>query len=359
MYYSFRKIDSYNTPVRLILARRGIGKTFGILKKAFRLFRDTGKRLIYVVETDDMVYELCRNNGEKFFAGLLSELSKRKSGRDAALYEFLIGASTDNSSNAKSKDELTRICGGTLYIAGQTAGYIVSLNGFSKLKRNNFANVGIVFIDEFIPEEIDVRKLRLPYKMVSLVQSIARTQDVLVYMAANSIRLSDAILVKLGLQDIKPGEIRVIYDKYGPFITAEYVDNNAYSEFEAKANASVAGRFASAFSLDNLERNKFGDALTERETIPQKALPSKFLACFHGEAGSVRVHYVSDGSYYIFEDYGDNMRRRYCLQKQFASGVVMYSPDWADSLFALYQADKFKYQNAYVKFVFKDIIGVK
>lgn len=359
MYYSFRKIDSYNTPVRLILARRGIGKTFGILKKAVRLFRDTGKRFIYVVETDDMVYELCRNSGEKFFGALFTELGKRKSKRDADLYEFLKGAETDDSSDAKTKDELTRICGGTIFINAETAGYIVSLNGFSKLKRNNFVNVGIVFIDEFIPEELDVRKMRLPYKMVSLVQSIARTQNIIVYMAANSIRLNDATLVKLGLHTMKPGEIRVIDDKYGAFITAEYVDNNAYSEFEERANASVAGRFATAFELDNLEKNKFADALTSLEEIPPKPLPSKFLACIHGEAGSVRIHYTNVGDYYVFEDYGDNLRRRYCVNKKFASEIVLFSPDWGDSLFALYQAGKFKYQNSNTKFILKDIIGVK
>ena len=137
MYYDYRIIDGYGAPIVVIVAKRGIGKTFGRVIRAIKRFKEYSRRFIYVVETEDMVDVLSQNRGEKFFSKVIEYLENQKSNKSKKLLNFISSAEIEEtekiSSGAKSN-----IRGGTIYINGKTAGYIVSLNGFSKLKRNNF-----------------------------------------------------------------------------------------------------------------------------------------------------------------------------------------------------------------------------
>ena len=53
MYYDFSKIDGYNCPVKIVISRRGLGKTFGKLKMCTERFVTKQNRFIYVVETGE------------------------------------------------------------------------------------------------------------------------------------------------------------------------------------------------------------------------------------------------------------------------------------------------------------------
>ena len=72
MYYNWRKIDGYGCPLKIVLSRRGLGKTFKVVQnKGIWRFLTKEKMFIYVVETKEMVKQLCMNKGEKFFCNII------------------------------------------------------------------------------------------------------------------------------------------------------------------------------------------------------------------------------------------------------------------------------------------------
>ena len=60
LYYDWSKIDGYRCPCKIVVSRRGLGKTFGKVKKAAEDFVTKSYRFIYVVETDEMIKELTK-----------------------------------------------------------------------------------------------------------------------------------------------------------------------------------------------------------------------------------------------------------------------------------------------------------
>ena len=358
MYYDYRKIEGYNAPINVIISKRGLGKTFGRVLKCVRRFYEKKIRFIYVVETDEMVDELSQASGEKFFASIRQYLENKSSKRNKKLLDFLTkGSELKQEESIFTKSKLK---GGTIYVGNEIAGYIVSLNGFARLKRNNFVNVGEIIIDEFIPENIDIRSLKNAYKMISIVQSIARTSTTIkIYLLANAIRLDDTILVKLKLTNLKMGEFRTIYDKYGLLLVCHYVDPNEYKDFNKVADKSVAGRLASLTGEDNLERNEFINQMPKELEIPHDRKSSHLYLCLHGEYGSVRLNITKDRSqFYVMEDYGTNTTYRYCVDRRYQSPVVIYRPEFKDILISYYTKKMMLFENSQIFEIFKKLLNL-
>ena len=165
----------------------------------------------------------------------------------------------------------------------------------------------------------------MAYKLVNLIQSISRLKNVKITLLGNTIRLNDIILTKLGIDNMQPGEIRKIKDKYGLLIVAHYVSIEQYKQYTTEANGSIAGRFASILGEDNLEKNEFKSTLDNNLIIPHKQKQSHLLFSLHGEVGSVRINVTKDYSeYYVLNDYGKNKSQRYCVEQKYMSGVVKY-----------------------------------
>lgn len=352
LYYNWRTLDGYPAKVYNVIGGRGIGKTFGRVYIAIKDFILKRKQFIYVVETLEMVKVLSQNRGDKFFRAIIDYLSEQAqtSKRKARLLAQLQGEVSEG-------DVFNKIRGGTISINGETAGYIVALNDFANLKRNNFGNIGDVIIDEYIPEKQDIRTLDNPRKLVSIVQSIARLKDIRIYMLTNSVRLSDSILVRLGLHTMKLGEIRKIKDKYGLFMVAHFVDPNEYKELELKKDASVAGRLAELLGESNLDKNTFIDTIDSKLLIPRNRKGSHLFCCLHGSDLSIRINITKDHTdYYIMEDYGENTRKRVCLDKADTQPYVNYIPTYKDLFLTKLQGGHIYFENSLIYEKFKKIM---
>lgn len=360
MYYNYRKIDSYNAPINVILSKRGLGKTFGRILRCVKRFVKNGKRFVYVVETEDMVKTLCENNGEKFFASIIKYLEENQSENNkivlSALLNYKLG---DEEFEIKNDKIIKHTKGGAILINNETAGYIVSFNGFAKLKRNNFINISEIIIDEFIPENIDIRSLKNPYKVVNLVQSIARTQNLKIYLLGNTIRRTDSILQKLGCAYMNNGEWRKIKDNYGLILVAHMVDPTEYEEFKELADSSVAGRFSKLLKQDFLEENQFYDEMAGVLHLPKELKPSHLFMCLHGEGGSIRINITKDHSaLYILEDYGTNNNKRYCINEKYQTGNIKYLKEWKELLINYWNKQYTFFENENVLLIFKKILGL-
>lgn len=269
IHYDWSKIESYNCPVKIIISRRGLGKTFGKLKMVTERFITKKKRFVYIVETDEMVQELTRNNGEKFWSALLDEYKKQDTSRKRYFYSKLttLQLSTDEEeedgfSKLVSRAIGAKLCGGTIKINNETAGYILALNSFGEIKRNNFNGVDYLIFDEFITEKLDKTALQNPRKISSIIQSVCRLRNVKIYLLANAIRFDDPILSRMGFKLKKYG-FYFKKDEHGLFAVLHFVDPFDYPEFAKQHDKSVAGRFAKMIGETNEEDNKFITDLPE------------------------------------------------------------------------------------------------
>lgn len=274
MYYNYSKMDSYHCPIKIVVSRRGLGKTFGKLKKYTEKFVTSKKRFIYIVETGEMVKELTRNNGEKFWSALIEYYSECNSARKRYFYERLTELKVYDSEDENLEDDETilkrsvnaKIIGGTIKINGETAGYIIDMNSFGELKRNNFNGVRYILVDEFITEKLDKTALENPRKIASIIQSIGRLRDIEIYMLGNAIRFDDPILSRMGFKLDGYGFYKK-YDEHGLLAILHFVDPSDYPEFAEAHDKSVAGRFAKMIGETNEEENKFLEDLPKNRRL--------------------------------------------------------------------------------------------
>ena len=318
---------------------------------------------IYVVETKEMVKQLCMNKGEKFFCNIIDFCKNHPSNKNNIMYNALIGSElTEFEIEKKQQKDQPRAMtiGGAIKIQGKTAGYIVAYNDYGDLKRNNFLNPGTIVFDEFIPEKRDIRNLQDPYKMVSVVESVARLKDVEIIMLANTVRADDPVLIRMGLTNMKLGEFRKIYNKKGKlFGVCHLVDPKEYPEFAEKQDDSVSGTFAQLMGENKLNENTFKGAITDDLLLPEKLKQNHLMLCLHGEDISVRIHATQDyNEYYVLQDYGRNTKMRYCVDKKYISPCVRYSLEWGETLKELFQQNKLRFENNMVYFYFKTILKI-
>lgn len=271
-WYDYSKINSYHCPVVIVVSMRGLGKTFGKLKQYVQEFLTKNSRFIYVVETGEMVKELTKNNGEKFFCALMEYYAEQDTSRKRYFYNKLTSMEVSEEDETTEDGEMfkrsvnAKLIGGTIKINGDTAGYIVDMNSFGNLKRNNFNGVKNVLVDEFISEKMDKTTLENPKKISSILQSVARLRDVKVCLLGNAIRFDDPILSRMGFKLTKYGYYKK-YDKHGLFAVLHFVNPDDYPEFRSAHEESVAGRFASMIGETNEEDNKFLSDLPDAKRL--------------------------------------------------------------------------------------------
>lgn len=293
MYYDYSKIDSYKCPIKLVISRRGLGKTFGKIKMCTERFITKGYRFIYVVETGEMVQKLTSNNGEKFWSAILEYYAEKNTSRKRYFYEHLTELKVEDDENDKdgykslfTKEVVkTNIVGGTIKINGETAGYMLDMNSFAEIKRNNFSKVKYIIVDEFITEKLDKTALENPRKISSIIQSVGRLKDITIYLLGNAIRFDDPILARMGFKLEKFGYYKK-FDKYGLLAVLHFVDPKDYPDFAEAHDKSVAGRFARMIGETNEEENRF------LSDIPE----NRRLTSFKYKKGGLSLNVVRDNT---------------------------------------------------------------
>lgn len=363
LYYNWTKADSYGCAIRGAIGKRGIGKTFAPFKTAMlsAIEKDTG--FIYVVENKEQVKTLAQDKGVKFFEALKQYAEDNPKTHKGALYKALIEGEAD-----VDEDELdefkttTELKGGTIRLNGKNIGYIIAWDDFANIKRNNFPlSIKYILIDEFMPEIIDKNSLKIGRKIVSLVQSIARSRkDIIIYLMSNALRRTDALLERFRCSNIKLGEAYIVYDKYGALVYMEYINPSNYQKLNEKQDSSVAGRLATLLGEDNLDKNIFRDELKESEYIGSEPSSSTLLCCLEGKGGSCRIEITKNHkNIYVFEDYGRNTKKRYCIDAKYISPNVLYAPDYKAYLLNLYYRGLCKFQSTAVKIIFLTNLNIE
>jgi len=306
MYFSNRKIRGYNAPIEIILTRRGRGKTFGEVRESLQkaIYNPIDHKFIYVVENDNMIKTLVHNAGERFFSNIIKYYTKEQTSNKnkfmlSKLTKEAVVIHEDNNLVDSAKTINASIKSGTIIVDGVFVGYILSLNSFANIKRNNFAGFTKIIIDEFVPEKITLHNYDNPRKLASIIESIARTEKIKIVLLGNTVSRSCPVLERFTLSDIKLGETRCIYDNYGLLVVAYMEDPKSAPEFVATANSSVSGRLAALLGEDHLENNIFRD--DNFNIIPQKRENSKQVLVLYLDYGVFKFHSTTSGKKYVFK----------------------------------------------------------
>lgn len=334
MYYNFSKIDSYRCPVKIVLAQRGIGKTFAKVKKGIETYITKGTRFIYVVETGDMVQELTRNNGEKFWCNILEYYNEQDTSRKRYFYNKLnsIEVVSDGEDEVKQQVQNIKVIGGTIRINGGTAGYIIDMNSFADLKRNNFANVEYIIVDEFISEKLDKTVMLNPRKLSSIIQSVARLKDIKIYMFGNSVRPDDPILARMGFKLTRYGYY-FKHDREGLFAVLHFVNPEDYPEFKEASKKSVAGRFAAFMGETNEEENSFAtDLPANRRCLRFNFKKNGWFINLVRDDMIITLKEMSDGNIACIPFTGRNAQNLYCLNEREQGFKLGYHIRWYKEL---------------------------
>lgn len=364
LYYNWSKADSYVCAIRGAIGKRGIGKTFTPFKSAILSAIEDSKGFIYVVENKEQVKTLAQDKGVKFFEALKTYATDHPKTHKGLLYKALIegNSSVDEDELNEAFSTTTELKGGTIRLNGKNIGYIIAWDDFANIKRNNFPlNIKYIIIDEFMPEIIDKNSLKIGRKIVSLVQSIARSRkDIIIYLMSNALRRTDALLERFKCSNIQLGEAYIISDNYGALVYMEYIDPSNYPELNKIQDESVAGRLANLLGEDNLDKNIFRDELKENEFIGSEPKPSTLLLCLEGKGGSCRIEITKNHKeIYVFEDYGKNTKKRYCIDAKYISPNVLYTPDYKGYLQNLYYRGICKFQSTTIKIIFLTNLNIE
>lgn len=315
MFYNYPTIDGYNCPIKIIVSQRGLGKTFGKVKKCVENFITKKERFIYVVETGDMAKELSKNDGEKFFSSLLKYYSEKDTSRKRYFYNKLVEMKIESTEEGYTGKSIikAKLIGSTIKINQETAGYILDMNSFGEIKRNNFVGVKTVVIDEFISEKLDKTSLQNPKKIASIIQSVARLNDIKIYLLGNSVRKDDSILARLGFKIDGYGFYKK-YDEFGLVAVLHFVDPSEYGDFSDKSKKSVAGRFASMLKETNEEENKFLDDVPKDKRLNSFEYRKNGLSLNITRGGEViSIRELKDGNFACVPFNGKNVSNLYCL----------------------------------------------
>lgn len=359
MYLDWRKLESYNVPLKIVLGQRGMGKTFYPVFKHIKQFLDTGKRFVYLVDTDESVKMISSNHGEKFFSRILEYMEKNPTNSNKKYLSLM------RQSEITTDDLANKIIGGTIIINNLTAGYILSIDNFHKTKRNNFTNISAIIVDEFVPEKVDIRVFKNPYKVNSIIQSIARTDNVLIYMLGNTVSIVDPIISRFKLSNLKMGEIRKIYvnNAYGEHLlgVAWKPDPKDYPELTKQQAQSVAGLFAQAIGETDLESNIYKDDLPKALRMPNKLRSSKCMFIIHGpENIKIRLNHVkSTNQYYCLPEYTGLTNHNICFDKKYIKPGVKHDVLFKDVLLKLFKNGYILFQSGEVYNHFKIIFGLE
>ena len=244
IYYNLDKILSYNAFLNFIVGSRGIGKTYSTSKFVTKQFLKKNCQFVYI---------------RRF-------KSELKEGLDD-FYDSLI-------KNDEFKKHKFSRKGNELLIDDKVVGYGLTLTQAQTIKGSNFPNVKYIIFDEFLIEEDGHHfYLKNEVKMfLSMIESIARTRDVIVFCLGNSTSIYNPYFLFFNIEQPYNSDIKLF--KNG-LILIQVIENIKYREFKKQT------RFGQLTSGTDYEQFalylNFGPSL--KSIIPPIALfsSSKYL----------------------------------------------------------------------------------
>lgn len=271
VYYNYDRIRSYNAFLNLLIGSRGVGKTFGASKMVTNDFINKKRQFVYLRRYKT---ELSKSM-KKFFSSLIKE----------GLFE-------NHKLEAK---------GNTFLIDDEVAGYGMTLSTAQQLKSSNFPDVYYIIFDEFLIEEGQGHYLKNEVMaFLGLIETIARTRDIKVFMLGNAVTEVNPYFLFFDLVLPYNNDIKLFKDG---LILLQYINNEAY--IKAKKETKFGKLIENTDYEDYAVNNRFLD--DNKNFIEHKTGCSKFSFSFvyKGNHYGIWIDY-NNGKLYVSNDYIDN-----------------------------------------------------
>ena len=213
IFIDLNKILSYGSLLNIIIAERGVGKTFGAKKYIIKHFKSKGKQSVYVRRYNRELQESLLKKGCPIFF-------------DQIKNEFPNDKLSNNSEVFYCNDE---ICG-----------FAVPLSTSNILKSVSFENVDTIIFDEFIIDNTGVYhyiKNEVTLFMELLETIIRLKPNIKVLLLGNAISITNPYFLELNLSLPYNSEYKIFKrdDKGQPLILVYYGKNLKYREEKKKS----------------------------------------------------------------------------------------------------------------------------
>ena len=260
-WYSFDKINSYNSFFHFILTNRGFGKSYGAKQRCIDRFLKYGEQFVYVRR-----YK--------------TELKK-------------IGKYFDDIKE-RYPDHEFKVVGKTFYIDGKEAGFAIPLSTSLTEKSTAYPRVCTIVFDEFIIDKGHIRYLDNEVDvMLELVFTIVRKRDnVRVYFLANNVSEVNPYFTYFNIK--MPEGVKLKTFNEGTIVVEKNTDDVFISEMKGtKFGRLIKGTKYSDYAIEN---KSLRDSDTFIEKLPLKnCIPLSYII-YQGE--KVQVWLDKKNNYY-------------------------------------------------------------
>ena len=290
MFFSYKKILSYNALLNFIVAERGVGKTFGATELVTNAFIKKQHQFVYIRRYKNEL----QKSVKKFFEPMIKE----NKFPEHSLYNK----------------------GNTFYIDDKEAGFGVTLSTAQQLKSTNFSSVKYIIFDEAFLEEGQGHYLKNEVEIfLGLLETISRMRDVKVFILANATNSVNPYFLFFDLH--LPYNNDIITFKNG-LIALQYSKNLEYREAKKQTRFGqlVSGTDYEAYAIDNNFRSD------DNIFIEKKDKNSKFSFSFiyNNIRYGVWINWIT-GKLYISNDFEENRIIFACTTEDHKPNTMLYS----------------------------------
>ena len=279
MFYDYNNLFSRNALFNFIIGERGVGKTYGILKKAVK---------DYIKNGDEFVYIRRYKTELKMFNQILDP----------------------HIANEEFKGHEVKIKGGKVLIDGHIGGYAFPLSTAVTMKSSSFPKVKTIIFDEFIIDKGNVIYINDEVtKFLEMYETIARMRDVKVYFLGNAITLYNPYFEYFNITIPYNSEFKIYKDG---LILVNYIKNEEYREAKKKT------KFGKLLSDTNYGKYAIDNELLRDndKTFIVGKLPAnvKILCNMIIDGHTLGVWRDNNVNYYVSNKYDPNITRVYSFK---------------------------------------------
>ena len=237
MYYNYNNLFSRNAMFNFIIGERGVGKTYGILKKVVKDFIKTKD---IPIKRDPATNEILEGPSQfVYLRRYKTELKNFKT-----IFEPLV-------INGEFGDHEITVKGDKVYVDNQLAGYGFAASNAVTLKSSTFPLVDTIVFDEFIIDKGNLHYLQNEVdKFLEVYETIARMRDVKVYFLGNAITIANPYFEYWDLNIPFNSEFRTYKDG---LILVNYIKNEEYRKAKKKTKFGkiLEGTHYGEYAIDN------------------------------------------------------------------------------------------------------------
>ena len=291
MYYDYNNLFSHNALFNFIIGERGVGKTYGIMKKAIK---DFIKTMNDKVEYDESGNKISGPSQFVYLRRYKTELKKFNTLLDPLVF------------NNEFKGHTIKINGDKVYVDKKLAGYGFAISNAVVLKSSTFPLVDKIIFDEFIIDKGNITYLSNEVdKFLETYETIARMRNVKVYFLGNAISIANPYFDYWNLTIPYNTDIKKFKDG---LILVNYIKNEEYREAKKRTlfGKILEGTHYSEYAIDN-------QFLRDNDNLIAKKTGQCTSYCNLIIDGKTYGVWKAESAYYVSLDFDPNCKYVFAL----------------------------------------------